>query len=381
MHSRLASGCLAVVSLLTLAAKGSAQPKLQYESEGISVSIPAADEPKAMEFGPQSLSAAAKYVEAGALSWARDRGCVNCHTTGPYLVERSAWSRQWGAPSEEVLESFRRAVPNTISVVKETEKDGHRFYPGAFSSVWRSLGLAEWDRHITKSTSEWTDRSLRDMFERQSSNGSFVSHGEVEIPYITTDFELSLQAARAISSAPGWLQSLQEPVLIAKVDKLKKWLRTAQPKNDFDRVIRLRLHNIMPELLSEKDRMQAIHLLSSKQHPDGGWSTRDMSAVNDWHFEISDQVRKLIDGMPDASKPESDAYMTALAIVLLRQADVSASDSRIQSGLTWLKQEQRVSGRWWMHSLYRGNYHYITYIATIEALKALDLCGELPPLS
>ena len=153
MHSRLASGCLAVVSLLTLAAKGSAQPKFQYESEGISVSIPAADEPKAMEFGPQSLSAAAKYVEAGALSWARDRGCVNCHTTGPYLVERSAWSRQWGAPSEEVLESFRRAVPNTISVVKETEKDGHRFYPGAFSSVWRSLGLAEWDRHITKSTS------------------------------------------------------------------------------------------------------------------------------------------------------------------------------------------------------------------------------------
>jgi squalene-hopene/tetraprenyl-beta-curcumene cyclase len=265
--------------------------------------------------------------------------------------------------------------------VKETEKDGHRFYPGAFSSVWRSLGLAEWDRHITKSTSEWTDRSLRDMFERQSSNGSFVSHGEVEIPYITTDFELSLQAARAISSAPGWLQSLREPVLIAKVDKLKEWLRTAQPKNDFDRVIRLRLHNIMPELLSEKDRVQAIHLLSSKQHPDGGWSTRDMSAVNDWHFEISDQVRKLIDGMPDASKPESDAYMTALAIVLLRQADVPASDSRIQSGLTWLKQEQRVSGRWWMHSLYRGNYHYITYIATIEALKALDLCGELPPLS
>lgn len=381
MHSRLASGCLAVVSLLTLAAKGSAQPKFQYESEGISVSIPAADEPKAMEFGAQSLSAAAKYVEAGALSWARDRGCVNCHTTGPYLVERSAWSRQWGAPSEEVLESFRRAVPNTISVVKETEKDSHRFYPGAFSSVWRSLGLAEWDRHITKSTSEWTDRSLRDMFERQSSNGSFVSHGEVEIPYITTDFELSLQAARAISSAPGWLQSLQEPVLIAKVDKLKEWLRTAQPKNDFDRVIRLRLHNIMPELLSEKDRLQAIHLLSSKQHPDGGWSTRDMSAVNDWHFEISDRVRKLIDGMPDASKPESDAYMTALAIVLLRQADVPASDSRIQSGLTWLKQEQRVSGRWWMHSLYRGNYHYITYIATIEALKALDLCGELPPLS
>jgi hypothetical protein len=34
-----------------------------------------------------------------------------------------------------------------------------------------------------------------------------------------------------------------------------------------------------------------------------------------------------------------------------------------------------------MHSLYRGNFHYITYIATIEAIKALDLCGELDAIS
>jgi squalene-hopene/tetraprenyl-beta-curcumene cyclase len=34
-----------------------------------------------------------------------------------------------------------------------------------------------------------------------------------------------------------------------------------------------------------------------------------------------------------------------------------------------------------MHSLYRGNYHYITYIATVEAMKALDLCGELDAIS
>ena len=72
--------------------------------------------------------------------------------------------------------------------------------------------------------------------------------------------------------------------------------------------------------------------------------------------------------------------MTALAIVLMRQNDVPASDPRIQRGLAWLKREQRVSGRWWMHSLYRGNYHYTTYIATVEALKAFDLCGELDGL-
>ncbi len=106
-----------------------------------------------------------------------------------------------------------------------------------------------------------------------------------------------------------------------------------------------------------------------------------MSPLNDWHYEMSTTVLNLIKNLPDADKPESDAYMTALAIVLMRQSNVPASDPRIQKGLTWLKHEQRESGRWWMHSLYRGNYHYTTYIATIEALKALELCGELDALT
>lgn len=381
MFIRMARVGLIVVSLSATAASVSAQPKFQYESDGISVSLPSADEPKVGEFNAESLAAAAKYVEDGALSWARGGGCVNCHTTGPYLAERTAWSHWLGPPSAEVMETFRRDVPRTIVPVKEADKGGHCYFPGAFSSVWRSLGLAQWDRQITKSTSEATDRSLRDMFQRQSKDGSFVSHGEVEIPHITTDFELTLQVARAVTSAPGWLDSLTDPELIEKVTKLKQWLKTAPPKNDFDRILRLQLSSLMPELVSEVERRVAIDILTSKQHRDGGWSTRDMSAVADWHFEMSDEVLQLIAGLPDAEQPESDAYMTALAIVLLRQAEVPATDPRIQAGLKWLRREQRVSGRWWMHSLYRGNYHYITYIATIEALKAFELCGELPRLA
>ena len=96
---------------------------------------------------------------------------------------------------------------------------------------------------------------------------------------------------------------------------------------------------------------------------------------------MSPMVLKLIQNLPDVDKPESDPYMTALAIVLMRQNNVPVSDPRIQQGLIWLKREQRASGRWWMHSLYRGNFHYITYIATIEAIKALELCGEMDAIS
>lgn len=375
------TGGVALMVILCLAheacGQGSVKPKYQYESGEILVSLPTKDEPRFSAFGPASLNAAAKYLEDGALSWVRERSCVNCHTTGPYLVERSAWSKQFGPPSAEVHANFVKAVPKEVKPVKETEKNGHKSYPGAFTSVWLALGLAEWDRHVSKTTSEPTDRALRSMFEHQSENGAFVSHGEVEIPHITTDFELSLQAARAITSAPGWTAGLKDDVLLGRVARLKSWLQTASPKNDFDRVLKLQLGYYMPELVAPSERDAALKLLSSKQHADGGWSTRDMSPVDAWHFEMSPFVVKLIENLPDASQPESDVYMTALAIVLMRQSDIPPSDPRIARGLAWLRGEQRQSGRWWMHSLYRGNYHYITYIATVEALKAFDLCGEL----
>jgi squalene-hopene/tetraprenyl-beta-curcumene cyclase len=92
---------------------------------------------------------------------------------------------------------------------------------------------------------------------------------------------------------------------------------------------------------------------------------------------MSKFVLQLIANLPDAANPASDPYMTAFAIILLRDNGIPATDPRIQRGIAWLKQEQRVSGRWWMHSLYRGNYHYITYIATAQAVKALAACGEI----
>lgn len=377
----VAQVALAIHALCVASYGETPKPPFQYEVGDTRISIPSADEPRVQKFGPESIKLAGKYLETGAISWSRSNGCVNCHTTGPYLVEYTAWSRQFGKPNEEVLATFLKVVPKEITRVKDTGKDSHKYYPGAFSAVWRSVGLAEWDRNVTGKFSQATDLSLRDMFERQSENGAFVSHGEVEIPHITTDYELSLQAARAITAAPGWLAELKDETLLRRVENLKQWLRTATPQNDFDRVLKLQVAYYLPEVVSQADRDAALKLLSSKQHADGGWSTRDMSPVNDWHFEMSPTVLNLIQGLPDVDKPESDPYMTALAIVLMRQNDVPVSDPRIQQGLTWLKREQRESGRWWMHSLYRGNFHYITYIATIEALKALDLCGELEGIS
>ncbi|MFN5274720.1 MAG: hypothetical protein ACK5E3_16070 [Planctomycetota bacterium] len=357
--------------------QSSSQLTYQYELGDKRVSIPTADEPRVEAFGTETLKVAAEYLELGAASWASGRGCVNCHTTGPYLADATAWHSHFGKPNQEVFESFAKEVPNDIQEIRQAEHNGHKYYPGAFSSVWRSLGLAEWDRNVTGKLSETTDRSLREMLTRQSASGAFVSHGEVEIPHITTDFELSLHAARAIVVAPSWLSELEDPNLLARVERLKRWLASAVPKNDFDRVLKLQLGYYLPECVSASEQEAAMELLNRRQHSDGGWSIRDMSPLEDWHFEMSPKVLSLIRSLPDAGNPQSDPYMTALAIVLMRQSNVPVSDPRIERGLSWLKREQRQSGRWWMHSLYRGNYHYTTYIATVEAMKALKLCGEL----
>lgn len=363
---------------LTAGAALAAKPEFQYRSGDIAIAIPTADEPRVAAFGPESVHAATRYLEQGALAWVREKSCINCHTTGPYLAERPALAAWLGTPNEEILADFLEAVPAEVRPQQETEKNGHRYYAGSWTAIWRSLGLAEWDKHVRGELAETTDRSLRDLFERQSANGAFVSYGEVEIPHITTDFELSVQAARAIAAAPGWLAGLKDPELRARVERLKAWLREAPPKNDYDRVLRLQLAHDLPELVTASQREAALALLTSKQHADGGWSTRDFSPVQDWHYTMSDTVLQLLASLPDADRPESDAYMTAFAVVLMRQNGVATEDERVQRAVAWLKREQRVSGRWWMHSLYRGNYHYITYIATAQALKALALCGELP---
>src|SRR5688572_18906219 len=98
------------------------RPQFQYKSEGIEVSIPTADEPKVKAFNAETIRAAAKYMDDGAICWVREKTCVNCHTTGPYLSERPALMPLLGRPQEEVLEDFIKGVPATIKAQKETEK-------------------------------------------------------------------------------------------------------------------------------------------------------------------------------------------------------------------------------------------------------------------
>src|SRR5437870_10993182 len=115
------------------------KPAFQYKSEGIEVPAATANEPKAKAFGPDTVKAAAKYLDDGAHYWVREKSCLACHSTGVYMVERSALTKHLGKPSAEVLKDFIR------SLAKAPGKPGEN---NAATSVWRSSGLASWDKHV-----------------------------------------------------------------------------------------------------------------------------------------------------------------------------------------------------------------------------------------
>jgi len=356
----------------------------QYKSEGIEVPAATADEPKVKAFGADTVMAARKYLDDGAHHWVREKSCIACHSTGVYMVERSALTQQLGKPSEEVLNDFIKSVP------KKPGKPGD----SALASIWRSSGLASWDKNVTGKLSEHTDQSLRHMLSILPDDDFYKTIKLVEIPYITTRFELTVQAMRAMVTAPDWLANLKDADLIARIERIKKRLREHRPVSDYELALKLQLAALMPDLVPQDVRDAATAMLWRQQQPDGGWSTRRMSDVMNWRQEVfpatdkyrwtgamDPQVVALIQNEPDAASPASDPYMTAFAIVLLRESGVPASDARIGRGIAWLKTNQRVSGRWWMKSLYRDTYQYITYISTAQALRALALCGELPDIT
>ncbi len=360
------------------AVRATAKPKFQYKSEGIEVPAASADEPKVEKFGPDTIRAAAKYLDYGSLSWVREKSCVACHSTGVYLAERSALSNLLGPPQVEVRDQFVITMPADVG--KPEIRNGSKYYGASIQAVWRALGLASWDKFVTGKLSEPTDKALRQMLDCMADEGFIMTIAQVEIPYITTDFELTAQAARAMATAPGWLSSLKDEQALKRIDTMKAYLREHRPINDFERAIKLQLASYMPELVSKPERDEAIAMLRKHQKADGGWSTRNMSDLMKWHVKMDPKVVDMIRSEPDAADPSSDPFMTAFAIVLLREAGVPADDPQIRKGIDWLKANQRVVGRWWMKSLYRDTVHYSTYISTAVALRALALCGEIPDL-
>ena len=71
-----------------------------------------------------------------------------------------------------------------------------------------------------------------------------------------------------------------------------------------------------------------------------------------------------------------DGYGTGFVLYALRRAEVSSSDDVVRHGVTWLKSNQRESGRWYTRSLFQDNHHFISHAGNAMAVLALKHCEE-----
>ncbi|MBS0211217.1 MAG: terpene cyclase/mutase family protein [Planctomycetes bacterium] len=366
--------CLAALALFalavsfsgrSLAAETPAEPVPQYQFESITVATASADEPRAAAL---DVEKALKYLDQGALAWSGSRKCVSCHTNGMYMTVRPALSPTAGAPNPAIREFFVKTLKQKQEVAAETLAKG----TAPEQVIYLATGLAEWDRHVSRELSAETAAALKLMLSIQREDGTW---GAIDCwpPYESDSYHPATVAAMAIATAPGWLANLKDEDQLARVERLRQYLRTTKPPHDYGRVLLLWASTRLPGIV--EDRAELLSTLSKHQREDGGWSIRTFAEPEQWGR--GNRAEKLR-GEPDFANPASDGHMTGLAIVVLREAGVPANDPRIERGIAWLKSQQRASGRWWTRSLNTDKSHYITYSGTAYPLWALQMCGQLP---
>lgn len=344
------------------------EPKPQYEAEGISIPAASADEPTR---GELSVEAAAKYLEQGSKAWIESRNCISCHTNGSYLQIRPALTPLLGKPDE----GARRFFIDQLETFEKLPEEKRQASTTPAQIIYLVAGLSEWDAHVTKELSGETARALDLMFAVQRESGTWGSL-DCWPPFESDAYHLATVAAMAAGTAPGWLEQQGHGEKTAQgVELLKNYLQAEQPPHDYSRLLLLWAAARMPGVISDEKKGELVAMVLRHQREDGGWSIRSFAAPEAWgKGNRAERLR----GESDLATPPSDGHLTGLATLVLLENGAAAEDPEIAKGLTWLKKNQRESGRWWTKSLNTDTWHFVTYSGTCYPLLALYKGKALP---
>src|SRR5580658_10933001 len=145
--------------------------------------------------------------------------------------------------------------------------------------------------------------------------------------------------------------------------KLQTFIRSNLPSNIHDRAMLLWASVRTPGLLDAEERAAYAHSILALQKEDGGWA---LPSFGGWPRH---------DGAPNEPDGDSDGYATSLATLVLCQEGYSIKDAPIRRAVTWIRQHQRVSGRWYTRSLYSDRFqNYLSNMGTAYAVMALNGC-------
>lgn len=305
------------------------------------------DEPLAESF---SLAAASRFLDQASLHWTQSRKCFACHTNYLYLVAQPA------LPVDgNVRQEIRRSLEQLVE--ERWQAAGPRWDAEV---VMTAAVLAIHDAATTGQLHPTTRQALDRMWTVQRADGG-VHWLKCDWPPMESDDDFGVpMMALAVGAAPDDYR--QTAPAQAGLAKLRGFLAENPPPTPHHEAMWLWADSYLGDLLTDIQRQSIIDRLLALQRPDGGWN---LATLGDW---------QRADGQPQ-ERELSDGYGTGFVIYVLRRGGLPATDSRLQAGITWLKENQRRSGRWFTRSLHKDNQHFISHAGTAMAALAIAECA------
>jgi squalene-hopene/tetraprenyl-beta-curcumene cyclase len=315
--------------------------------------VNSAEEPLAASL---SLPAAARFLDATAVNWTRERKCATCHTNVPYLFARGTLK---ATPSEGAAIVRRFFEDRAAHWEDEAKKSKPRFDAEV---VVTAVSLAFHDAQTSGKLHPLTRKALDRMWTLQRPDGSWNWLKCAWPPLEHDDYYGAVFAAVGTGIAPDGYSQTAAAQLGLK--KLKEYLRKTPPPSLHHQAWLLWASTKLDGFLTASERQQTIKDLLALQRDDGGWS---LASLGDWQGH---------DGRANDKNAPSDGYGTGLVVYVLRQAGTPAKDGALERGVRWLRTNQRASGRWFTRSLNTDRAHYITNAGTAFSVLALTACAE-----
>ena len=335
----------------------------QYNDGIIRIPPASADEPLLENW---SVDAALRHLDQGTMAWTENKQCISCHTNGSYMMIRPSLTAIAGPPELSMRLFFQEEL---VSLEKENISELRNGIKPT-QLAYLAAGLASWDLHVTGDCSQETERALHLMFKAQSEDGSF-GNDHCWPPLESSSYQAATVAAIAVGSAPGWLDRMRKDTKLGtSIEKLEHYIKNTPPPHAYAQVLLWWAEHYWPGLNKDHSNEKLKAFVHAFQQTDGGWALRAFSAPEKWgNGSRAEKLRS----EPAFEYPKSDGHMTGLVCMVLRLHGIPSSDPVLERGLAWLKNHQRISGRWWTRSLNTDRYHFITYSSTCYALAALTM--------